>query len=61
MVTKYGIKLTVIDECDYNALDEIVKAVIKLGYSVRCVDNGNFVCEKEDFVKCVEDAVEDLK
>lgn len=47
-MTKYGVKLTVIDDMDYEALDEIVKSILKLGYSVRCVDNGNFVCEKGD-------------
>lgn len=44
---KYGVKLTAIDVMDYDDLNEICKAIKKLGYKITFVDNGNVVCEKE--------------
>lgn len=43
---KYGVKLTAIDIMDYDELNEICKAIKKLGYKISFIDNGNIVCEK---------------
>ena len=43
---KYGIKLTAIDEMDYDDLNIICQAIKKLGYKITVIDNGNFICEK---------------
>lgn len=48
---KYGVKLTAIDEMDYDDLNEIVQKIKELGYKIKVIDNGNFVCEKESEVK----------
>ncbi len=45
--SKRGVKLTIIDEHDYDDLKEICEAIRGLGYKITVVDNGNFVCEKE--------------
>ena len=46
--TKRGVKLSVIDEHDYEDFKAICEAIRKLGYKITIADNGNFVCEKED-------------
>ena len=43
---KYGVKLSVIDELDYNDMELIANAIRELGYKITIIDNGNFVCEK---------------
>jgi len=44
---KYGVKITAIDEMDYDDLNIICQAIKKLGYKIKVIDNGNIVCEKE--------------
>ena len=41
-----GVKLTIIDEHDYDSLNEICRAIKNLGYSITVVENGTFVCEE---------------
>jgi ABC-type Na+ transport system ATPase subunit NatA len=43
---KRGVKLTIIDTCDYEDYKAICDAVVVLGYSATLVDNGNTVFEK---------------
>lgn len=43
---KYGVKLSVVDEIDYNDMEQIANAIRNLGYKITVVDNGNFICEK---------------
>ena len=43
---KRGVKLTVIDTCDYADYRSICDAIQNLGYKVTLVDNGNTVFEK---------------
>ncbi len=43
---KYGVKLTAIDEMDYDDLNEICQAIKELGYKITVIDNGNFICVK---------------
>lgn len=45
---KYGVKLTAIDVMDYEDLKVICDAIQKLGYKITIIDNGNFVCEKQE-------------
>lgn len=40
-----GVKLTIIDEHDYDDVRDICDAIKKLGYKITVVENGNFVCE----------------
>ncbi len=44
---KYGVKLTAIDTMDYDDLNTICQEIKKLGYKIEVIDNGNFVCTKE--------------
>lgn len=41
-----GLKLTVIDQHDYQDYREVVDTIIKLGYKATIIDNGNTVLEK---------------
>lgn len=41
-----GLKLTVIDQHDYEDYREVMDAIIKLCYKATIVDNGNTVLEK---------------
>lgn len=45
---KYGVKLTVINTLDYNDMERIANAIRKEGFKIIIVDNGNFVCEKNN-------------
>ena len=45
---KYGVKLTIIDYLDYEELKNIAEAINSLGYKITIVDNGNFICEKQE-------------
>lgn len=44
---RYGVKLTAIDQMDYDDLNEIAQKIKELGYKIEVIDNGNFVCTKE--------------
>jgi len=43
---KYGVKVSIIDELDYEDFKTICDAIQKLGYSITIADNGNAICEK---------------
>ncbi len=44
---KTNIKLSVIDEADYDDVKEFLEFAKEKGYKVTIVDNGNFIFEKE--------------
>jgi len=44
---RYGVKLTAIDQMDYDDLNKIAQKIKELGYKIEVIDNGNFVCTKE--------------
>lgn len=43
-----NLKLTVLDKCDYKYVDDFANFALDNGYSVTCVDNGNFVFSKPE-------------
>jgi hypothetical protein len=45
---KRGLKLTIIDNCDWEDFSEVATAIVKLGYIGTMVDNGNIVFTKEE-------------
>jgi len=42
-----GLKLTIIDQHDYEDYREVVDAIISLGYKATIIDNGNTILEKK--------------
>jgi len=43
---KYGVKVNIIHEMDYEDFKEILEAIKSKGYIITITDNGNAVCEK---------------
>lgn len=45
---KRGLKLTIIDSCDYEDYKLVCDAISSLGFNVTIVDNGNTVFTKKE-------------
>jgi len=43
---KRGLKLTIIDSCDYPEFREVCDMFVEKGYTVTVVDNGNVILQK---------------
>jgi len=43
---KRGLKLTIIDKCDYPEFREVCDMFVAKGYSVTIIDNGNVILER---------------
>jgi len=47
-MSKYGVKVAVIDELDYEDFRKVLDAIKNIGFEIKIVDNGNAVCQKEN-------------
>ena len=45
---RYGVKVTIISDMDFDDWKEILEAIKAKGYKIDLVENGNAVCIKED-------------
>lgn len=43
---KYGVKVSILSEMDYDDYKTIIEAIKNCGYDITIIDNGNAVCEK---------------
>lgn len=43
---KFGVKLTIINEMDYEDMKQIAELITGVGYKITIVDNGNWVISK---------------
>ena len=47
-MSKYGVKVAVIDELDYEDFRKVLDAIKNVGFKIIMIDNGNAVCQKEN-------------